>query len=554
MLYKPIIKIICLLIIIGLNWAGLSAVIETIAYYQDSEDSSQNGFSAATLDFSLVNNHIEDFIGMEAESDIEFASLVIKITGSLDVQYEVYAEKISGNDNFCNALLLEAKHNGIEKHNGTLLSLSVPAIPQLGTWEFKIDLPVSASNVPHGVECNVDLVFKGWRTDVVSFEDSGFTDEERINLRLTSRMIVLNEFLPNPDGLAYGFDFGQDKSSMPQGEWVELYNNSDYDFDLAGWYIKDSLDTDTNKIMITAANTYPAGTVINAKSWLVVYMNKAVLNNTGDTVKLFDNTERLVDSYTYTTTSDYCNIEPTPGDKNTTEASGSCAGVPPNKSYARIPDGIGDWVDPIPTPGMANKLNEELVEEPVEELVEEPISDGIEEPVIEEEPTDIEATTTEATTSDELIIESATNATESTTEEQQGGLTEVINDVIDEVDNIIDGIVDGIVGEIMPDESAGETVEVPTDDMIVEDAIVEPAPIEEIVVIEQAPVVELQFTTGQAPATEEQPVIAPSNDSASNGDVPSGDGGGSGDAGASGSADSAAAPADSGSAGESANQ
>jgi len=269
------------------------------------------------------------------------------------------------------------------------------------------------------------------------------------------------------------------------------FDGSDYDFDLAGWYIKDSLDTDTNKIMITAANTYPAGTVINAKSWLVVYMNKAVLNNTGDTVKLFDNTERLVDSYTYTTTSDYCNIEPTPGDKNTTEASGSCAGVPPNKSYARIPDGIGDWVDPIPTPGMANKLNEELVEEPVEELVEEPISDGIEEPVIEEEPTDIEATTTEATTSDELIIESATNATESTTEEQQGGLTEVINDVIDEVDNIIDGIVDGIVGEIMPDESAGETVEVPTDDMIVEDAIVEPAPIEEIVVIEQAPVVEL---------------------------------------------------------------
>ena len=29
--------------------------------------------------------------------------------------------------------------------------------------------------------------------------------------------------------------------------------------------------------------------------------------------------------------------------------------VPVDKSYARIPDGIGDWIDPIPTPGTPNK-------------------------------------------------------------------------------------------------------------------------------------------------------------------------------------------------------
>jgi len=168
--------------------------------------------------------------------------------------------------------------------------------------------------------------------------------------------VVINEFLPNPEGLEYGFNFGDDSSNMPQGEWVELYNNSDNSFDLAGWYIRD--ESATNKIIITAANTNPAGTVINGKSWLVVYINKAVLNNTSDTVKLFDDADNLIDLYTYTTTNDYCDLEPTPGASNTNIPSGACSGVPPNKSYARIPDGSANWVDPIPTPGAPNILEE----------------------------------------------------------------------------------------------------------------------------------------------------------------------------------------------------
>jgi len=179
--------------------------------------------------------------------------------------------------------------------------------------------------------------------------------------------IVLNEFLPDPDGEEYGFDFGDDSDYMPQGEWIEIYNNSDNSFDLAGWYIRNSLESDANKIVITNLNTVPASTVIGAKNWLVVYMNKAILNNMGDTVRLFDNSNRLIDLYVYTTDSDYCDIEPTPGDDNSTDTFGSCAGVPPNKSYARIPDGTDDWVDPIPTPGTPNKV-EDLADSDLESI------------------------------------------------------------------------------------------------------------------------------------------------------------------------------------------
>ena len=37
-------------------------------------------------------------------------------------------------------------------------------------------------------------------------------------------------------------------------------------------------------------------------------------------------------------------------------AVGTLGSVPADKSYARIPDGTGDWVDPIPTPGAPNVL------------------------------------------------------------------------------------------------------------------------------------------------------------------------------------------------------
>lgn len=376
--------------IIGFYQFGLSAVGQTFASFNDTEVSEGNVYQAGTLDFSLNDTDFDESIGLD---ETILLSSVLTNSGSLDFQYTVEAKKISGSDEFCNALLLEAKLNGVKQHDENLMPFSASSTKR-GTWKFNIEMPVSATNIPHGDVCEIDLVFKGWQTDVANYGDSGFFDEERIHIRLTSRMIVLNEFLPRPSGIEYGFDFGDDNSDMPEGEWVEIYNNSDYDFDLADWYIKDDLDTDTNKIMITAANTYPATTLIGAKSWLVVYMNKAVLNNTGDTVKLFDNTDTLIDSYTYTVVSDYCDIEPTPGDENTTDTSGSCAGVPSNKSYARIPDGIGDWVDPVPTPGTANIMEQEDGQERgvsvIETAEQAPDIEIIEQPASAEEETAVE--------------------------------------------------------------------------------------------------------------------------------------------------------------------
>jgi len=586
---KSILRIAVLLLIIGLNWAGLSAIGRTLAYFNDIEESGSNSYQVAILDFSVTNNYIENFIGMEALSEIEFASIVTKTTGSLAVQYEVNVEKISGNDDFCQALKMEVEHNGVEKHDGSLLSFSAPSTTQLGTWEFEIDLPSSAANVPHGVECNVDLVFKGWRSDVVNFEDSGFTDEERIELRLTSRMIVLNEFLPNPSGLVpnYGFDFGEDNDSKPKGEWVELYNNSDTGYDLAGWYIWDDSGDEANKIEITAANTIPPATVIGAQDWLVVYMNKEVFDNNGDTVKLFNQNDEFVDSYTYTD-SDYCEIEPTPGDENTTDTTGTCGGVPPNKSYARIPDGIGYWVDPIPTPGRRNILDMNQEEEDEEVLEETPVPDEnpLNEPEDEEndeeqdvvpddifddeniggetiDPPEIDPVETDTPEEEGLVIqdqnqdqeeideepvlepgeESTDGENSIPTENQDGG-------IIDKIDELIDGVVDAIVEEILPEEPVSDEVideEVLNEEVSIEETpVIDETVVVEEVVVEEAPIVE-ETVIEEPPATEEQPVIAPEETTPeqpptpeSGGDDGNGDEGSSGDG--SGEAEATDAP------------
>ena len=66
MIKKSVSKILVVLILIGLNWTGISAIGQTIAYFNDNENSNNNLFQATMFDFSVTNRHIENFIGMEA--------------------------------------------------------------------------------------------------------------------------------------------------------------------------------------------------------------------------------------------------------------------------------------------------------------------------------------------------------------------------------------------------------------------------------------------------------------------------------------------------------
>ena len=179
--------------------------------------------------------------------------------------------------------------------------------------------------------------------------------------------IVLNEFIPDPSG--------DDNAKMPGGEWVELYNNGSLPVDVDGWYLYDS--DNNNELEITANNsdnnnnTSDSGeTIVPEHGWLVVYRNgdgDFIINNTGsDSIRLYNGpivTGNLIDLVNYTVANEAGSDDPALyGSKGVTnpEPLSSVSESQEGKTWARYPDGIGAWFDPIPTPGEKNTKSMDL--------------------------------------------------------------------------------------------------------------------------------------------------------------------------------------------------
>lgn len=187
------------------------------------------------------------------------------------------------------------------------------------------------------------------RIKVVATDSHGLTNNDVSDNNSTIKSpIVLNEFVPNPTG--------NDDAPKPGGEWVELYNNGSISVDVNGWVLYDS--DDSHDLAINAGNSDNNGnvldsgeTIVPTHGFLVVYRDgdgSFALNNTGgDNVRLYNGPISsggiLIDSHSYT-------LSP----------------VPINKSFARIPDGTGAWVDPDPTPGKPNVLTQNYLTSPFE--------------------------------------------------------------------------------------------------------------------------------------------------------------------------------------------
>lgn len=86
--------------------------------------------------------------------------------------------------------------------------------------------------------------------------------------------VVINEFLPDPpDG---------------EEEWIELYNNTQKEIDLTGWYIEEG----------SGAQTFLSGKIL-PRGFFVVEKIKGYLNNSGDIIFLKDKTGKIIDKVTY---------------------------------------------------------------------------------------------------------------------------------------------------------------------------------------------------------------------------------------------------------------
>jgi len=182
---RRLIKIICLSIIISLGWAGLLSIGETFANFSDIEISEGNIFSAGTLDFTLHSGQ-DNFVPESKSENLEPGDEVNRVIqvrneGNLPFQYTAQTEKISGDDDFCNALQLKADLEGNEIYAGSLMDFTFSAIEisksGIDTWHFKVSLPED-SNFQNKT-CKINFVFESWQTNF-SDPTSGFFDQEEI--------------------------------------------------------------------------------------------------------------------------------------------------------------------------------------------------------------------------------------------------------------------------------------------------------------------------------------------------------------------------------------
>ena len=127
------------------------------------------------------------------------------------------------------------------------------------------------------------------------------------------------------------------ESKDPSGgnDYAEIYNNTDKAIDISGWYI---LDNDL-KHKKDPAYLVKEGTSVPAKGFFVFEENVDFNFGLGgdDEVNLYDKDDKLVDKFAWKSHA--------------------------NGTYARIPDGRGDFVDGKATKGKSNAIQEQAEKE-----------------------------------------------------------------------------------------------------------------------------------------------------------------------------------------------
>jgi len=97
--------------------------------------------------------------------------------------------------------------------------------------------------------------------------------------------------LTYPDGIVFNEILASAEGADDQNEWIEIYNQNNFEVDLFGWKFQDT----EGKVTIY---TFPANTKIKAKNYLVLRrpLTKITLNNTSDGLKLSQPNNKVVDS------------------------------------------------------------------------------------------------------------------------------------------------------------------------------------------------------------------------------------------------------------------
>lgn len=225
-------KIISLLLIIALNWTGLSAGIGTFASFNNNEVSDINSIQLATLDFSL--NSPGDFSPEVTPTQTSNRTITLINNGILGFQYTVTTTNTTGT--LCDYLTLPANLDGNNVYNGPLTNFNYNAgefSTSTDDWQFTAALTSDDLSLQNQT-CVFDFIFDG-----TQIGGAGFYDREVISNTITSGVwlkIVVNKVYYDVCDKK-DESCGDYKGKEGKNEWLELYNPTDQDINVKDWQI-----------------------------------------------------------------------------------------------------------------------------------------------------------------------------------------------------------------------------------------------------------------------------------------------------------------------------
>ncbi len=418
------------ILIITVLFLGLAFfdIPKTYAFFNATESSTGNTFTAGVLDIGISGVNVSDIVLPENSTS---TIITISKTNPTNLDYQYFASTtITDTDQTaCDYITILASSSPQIISVPLKNFISATSSPTgLALWDFTFTIASVVPTSDLGKICHFKISYTAWQTNLPN-NSQGFSDVAEMTGSIQIGTVpsvpdvVLNEILPNPEGT--------DSDPMPNGEWVELYNNTNSPINLNGYYLTDA---DNHRIDVESCRIIGGNTTIYGKGFLVVYRkgigtdctsHNFELNDTGDTVNFYSPTGALIDFYTYVgSATDADSIS-----DNTLGSSNSFTGTESpaqeGKSFARIPDGTGIWVDPIPTPGEPNKIEENMPltaqmagNEPLVEEIATTTQPSLETSDVAEAMPDKTADEAEpvATTTENVILDNATSSPEIITE------------------------------------------------------------------------------------------------------------------------------------------
>ena len=178
---QMLLRTVAVLLIIGLNWTAFAAVGTTVAIFHDEENAGGT-LSAGSVEFSLTVSPFDTIaasLNLETGTSTSKSALVLPTGESNPFQYYASSTDFTGDEYFCDALLVNISVEGTEIFNGPLEDFVTATTTALDTWEFTF---TTTTDHPNSV-CHFNIDFNGWQTrnDLPNYEEGGYTDTETIS-------------------------------------------------------------------------------------------------------------------------------------------------------------------------------------------------------------------------------------------------------------------------------------------------------------------------------------------------------------------------------------